>query len=56
MISIKKKIYYFLKNLFQINNAQVKFMLGNANLNEAKKNYHLIKNLKDSEYKIFYDP
>ena len=28
-------------------------MLGNAYLNEAKKNYHLIKNLKDSEYKIF---
>ena len=53
MISIKKKIYYFLKNLFQINNAQVKFMLGSAYLNEAKKNYHLIKNLKDSEYKIF---
>ena len=53
MISIKKKIYYFLKNLFQINNAQIKFMLGNAYLDEAKKNYHLIKNLKDSEYKIF---
>jgi hypothetical protein len=53
VISIKKKIYYFLKNLFQINNAHEKFMLGSIYLNAAKKNYNLIKNLKDSEYKVF---
>lgn len=53
MISIKKKIYSFLRNIIQTSNAQTKFMLGSIYLNKAKKNYDLVKNLQEVEYKIF---
>jgi hypothetical protein len=53
VISIKKKIYSFLRNIIQTSNAQTKFMLGSIYLNKAKKNYDLVKNLQEVEYKIF---
>lgn len=53
MISIKKKVYNFLKNILRASDAQTKFMLGSIYLNEVKKKYDLIKNLQEVEYKIF---
>jgi hypothetical protein len=50
---IKEKLHNFLKNFFKINNAQNRFMLGSIYLNEAQKKYNSIKNLQETEYKIF---
>lgn len=53
MISIKKKIYKFIRNVLQLSNTQTKLMLGNIYLNQIRKEYDLIKNLQEVEYKIF---
>lgn len=53
MISIKKKIYNFIRNVLQLSNTQTKLMLGNIYLNQIRKEYDLIKNLQEVEYKIF---
>ncbi len=53
MIKIKEKISYFLSNLFIRNNAHSKYMLGSIFFNQKKKDYHLIKNLDETEYKVF---
>jgi hypothetical protein len=53
VISIKKKMSEFLKNILRTSDAQTKFMLGSIYLNEVKKKYDLIKNLQEVEYKIF---
>lgn len=53
MISIKEKIYNFIRNALQLSNVQTKLMLGNIYLNQIRKKYDFIKNLQEAEYKIF---
>ena len=53
MISIKEKIYNFIRNALQLSNTQTKLMLGNIYLNQIRKKYDFIKNLQEAEYKIF---
>ena len=53
MINIKEKIYFFLNSLLKRNDAHTRYMLGSIFLNQAKKDYHLVKNLDQVEYKVF---
>jgi len=53
VISIKEKIYNFIRNALQLSNTQTKLMLGNIYLNQIRKKYDFIKNLQEAEYKIF---
>ena len=53
MIKLKDKLSNFLYNILKKNDAESKFMLGSIYFNEAKKNYNSVKNLDETNYKVF---
>ena len=53
MIKIKERIGNFLINLLKKNDSQLKFMMGNIFLNRAKKKYVSVKELHETEYKVY---